>query len=166
MSSSLIGYPTNLALCQIEVKSFVNYYCWSARLCFFLIWKPDAPRVQGQHIMVRISFYDLSLFSCRQGLKVERNKLFRTACICIIFAVIDIIIAIQHYTRCYFDSPALNGYCMSSRRPIKSDVRKWWQGRCPWCSRYRRRKWTRRHEFKSWTRLITFHIALIPLGKV
>ena len=36
----------------------------------------------------------------------------------------------------------------------------------PWCSRYRRRKWTRRHEFKSWTRLIAFHIALIPLGKV
>ena len=35
-----------------------------------------------------------------------------------------------------------------------------------WCSRYRRRKWTRRHEFKSWTRLIAFHIALIPLGKV
>ena len=32
-------------------------------------------------------------------------------------------------------------------------------GRCPWCSRYRRRKWTRRHEFKSWTRLIAFHIA-------
>ena len=30
----------------------------------------------------------------------------------------------------------------------------------------RRRKWTRRHEFKSWTRLIAFHIALIPLGKV
>ena len=38
--------------------------------------------------------------------------------------------------------------------------------RCPWCSRYRRRIWTRRHEFKSWTRLIAFHIALIPLGKV
>ena len=37
---------------------------------------------------------------------------------------------------------------------------------CPWCSRYRRRNWTRRHEFKSWTRLIAFHIALIPLGKV
>ena len=31
---------------------------------------------------------------------------------------------------------------------------------------YRHRKWTRRHEFKSWTRLIAFHIALIPLGKV
>ena len=28
------------------------------------------------------------------------------------------------------------------------------------------RQWTRRHEFKSWTRLIAFHIALIPLGKV
>ena len=40
----------------------------------------------------------------------------------------------------------------------------WW--RCPWRSRYRRRKWTRRYEFKSWTRLIAFHIALIPLGKV
>ena len=38
--------------------------------------------------------------------------------------------------------------------------------RCPWCSRYRRRKWTRRHEFKSWMSLIAFHIALIPLGKV
>ena len=38
--------------------------------------------------------------------------------------------------------------------------------RCPWCYCYRRRKWTRRHEFKSWTRLIAFHIALIPLGKV
>ena len=38
--------------------------------------------------------------------------------------------------------------------------------RYPWCSRYRRRKWTRRYEFKSWTKLIAFHIALIPLGKV
>ena len=38
--------------------------------------------------------------------------------------------------------------------------------RCPWCSRYRRRKWTQWHEFKSWTRLIACHIALIPLRKV
>ena len=38
--------------------------------------------------------------------------------------------------------------------------------RCPWCNGYRRRKWTQRHEFKSWTRLISNHIALIPLGKV
>ena len=38
--------------------------------------------------------------------------------------------------------------------------------RCPWCNCYRRRKWTRRYEFKFWTRLIAFHIALIPLGKV
>ena len=30
----------------------------------------------------------------------------------------------------------------------------------------RQTKWTRLHEFKSWTRLIVFHIALIPLGKV
>ena len=43
-------------------------------------------------------------------------------------------------------------------------VKRTW--RCPWCNCYRRRKWTRRHEFKSWTRLIAFHIALIPLGKV
>ena len=42
----------------------------------------------------------------------------------------------------------------------------WCNWRCPWCNGYRRRKWTRRHEFKSWTRLIAFHIALIPLGKV
>ena len=38
--------------------------------------------------------------------------------------------------------------------------------RCSRCNGYRRRKWTQRHEFKSWTRLIAFHIALIPLGKV
>ena len=37
---------------------------------------------------------------------------------------------------------------------------------CPWYNGYHRRKWTRGHEFKSWTRLIAFHIALIPLGKV
>ena len=38
--------------------------------------------------------------------------------------------------------------------------------RCLWCNGYRRRKRTRRYKFKSWTRLIAFHIALIPLGKV
>ena len=38
--------------------------------------------------------------------------------------------------------------------------------RCSWCNSYRRRKSTRQHEFKSWTRLIAFHIALIPLGKL
>ena len=37
---------------------------------------------------------------------------------------------------------------------------------CPWCNGYRHGKWSRRHEFKSRTRLIAFHIALIPLGKV
>ena len=38
--------------------------------------------------------------------------------------------------------------------------------RCQRWNGYRRRKWSRRHDFKSWTRLIAFHIALIPLGKV
>ena len=38
--------------------------------------------------------------------------------------------------------------------------------RCPRCNGYRRRKWRRRHEFKSSSRLIAFHIALIPLGKI
>ena len=38
--------------------------------------------------------------------------------------------------------------------------------RCLWCNGYRRRKWTRWNKFKSWTKLIAFHIALIPLGKV
>ena len=40
------------------------------------------------------------------------------------------------------------------------------KGRCPLCNGYCRRKWIRRYEFKSWTRMIAFHIALIPLGKV
>ena len=43
-------------------------------------------------------------------------------------------------------------------------MRYWW--RCPWCNGYRHRIWTRQYEFNSWTRLIAFHIALIPLGKV
>ena len=38
--------------------------------------------------------------------------------------------------------------------------------RISWCNGYRHRIWTRRYEFYSWTRLIAFHIALIPLGKV
>ena len=38
--------------------------------------------------------------------------------------------------------------------------------KCPWCNGYRCSKWIRQHEFKPWTRLIAFHIALIPLGKV
>ena len=38
--------------------------------------------------------------------------------------------------------------------------------RSPWCNGYHPRKWTWRHEFKSWPRLIAFHIAQIPLGKV
>ena len=38
--------------------------------------------------------------------------------------------------------------------------------RCLWCNGYRHRIWTLRYEFNSWTRLIAFHIALIPLGKV
>ena len=42
----------------------------------------------------------------------------------------------------------------------------WFIGRCPWCNGYRHRKWTQRHKFKFWTRLIAFHIALIPFGKV
>ena len=35
-----------------------------------------------------------------------------------------------------------------------------------WCNGYCRRIWTQRHDFKSWARLIAFHIALVPLGKV
>ena len=54
-----------------------------------------------------------------------------------------------------------NWFLVPTQKPISHQ--KW---RCPWCNGYRRRKWTRRHEFKSWTRLIAFHIALIPLGKV
>ena len=58
--------------------------------------------------------------------------------------------------------------CWQTRKDLYSSSldAKWYAKRCPWCSRYRRRKWTRRHEFKSWMRLIAFHIALIPLGKV
>ena len=51
-------------------------------------------------------------------------------------------------------------HCSSTRMALK--INNSWYA----INGYRRRKWTRRHEFKSWTRLIAFHIALIPLGKV
>ena len=47
-----------------------------------------------------------------------------------------------------------------------NDELQWTNELGSWCNGYGRRKWTRWHEFKPWTRLITFHIALIPLGKV
>ena len=58
---------------------------------------------------------------------------------------------------------------LNSTRILKRVLKTWdllslWI--CPWWNGYRRRKWARRHEFKSWMRLIAFHIALIPLGKV
>ena len=46
-------------------------------------------------------------------------------------------------------------YNISWTRWLIDYIRK--DGRCPWCHGYRHRKWTR---------LIAFHIALIPLGKV
>ena len=49
---------------------------------------------------------------------------------------------------------------------IPSEIDRHVMRRFPWCNGYRRRKWTRQLEFKSSTRLIAFHIALIPLGKV
>ena len=51
----------------------------------------------------------------------------------------------------------------TDNQTLKEAIYKW---RCPCCNGYRRRKWTWRYEFKSWTRLIAFHIALIPSGKV
>ena len=38
-------------------------------------------------------------------------------------------------------------------------------GRCPWCSRYRRRKWTQWYEFKSWKILIAFSHSTNTLGE-
>ena len=71
---------------------------------------------------------------------------------------------------CYNDSRADVGRLMAERQDTKSSVKfrfqleasyvsshteELWFNKtvCPWCSHYRRRKWTRRHEFKSWTRL-------------
>ena len=46
--------------------------------------------------------------------------------------------------------------------PYRSPKHRW----CLWCNGYHHRIYTRWYEFNSWTRLIAFHIALIPLGKV
>ena len=63
----------------------------------------------------------------------------------------------------FFISPCSKPLEIAPTAPIIIGIAR---GRCPWCNGFRRRKWTRRHEFKSCTRLIAFHIALIPLGKV
>ena len=64
-------------------------------------------------------------------------------------------------TDCYFCAVDETGISRKNRASLKypdlQSARRPW--RYPWCSRYRRRKWTRWHEFKSWTRLIAFHIA-------
>ena len=54
----------------------------------------------------------------------------------------------------------------SLKNSEKKKKRKKEKRRCLWCNGYCRRIRTRRHEFKSSTRIIAFHIALIPLGKV
>ena len=77
----------------------------------------------------------------------------------------------------YFTGPGDRGDKMTVKKGVREKAKQWQRGttrdngrkdnwRCPWCNGYHRRKWTRRHEFKSWTRLIAFHIALIPSGKI
>ena len=67
------------------------------------------------------------------------------------------------YTSCFYQLQEPFGITKSLNRTYKHTFSTW---RCPWCNGYRRKKWTWQHAFKSWTRLIAFHIALIPLGKV
>ena len=64
------------------------------------------------------------------------------------------------------DLPSLRKAVKVMRSEATTEERNKVRFRCPWCTGYRRWKWTRRHEFNSWTRLIAFDIALIPLGKV
>ena len=45
---------------------------------------------------------------------------------------------------------------------VMDDREEWW--RCPWCSCYRRRKWTRRHEFNSWTDCISHSTNTLGKG--
>ena len=62
--------------------------------------------------------------------------------------------------------PSICSTCDCCYRDCPMNIISTYFGWCLWCNGYRRRKWTRRHVFKSWTRLIAFHIALTPLGKV
>ena len=85
----------------------------------------------------------VSLSSCRKTFNSKVIK-FRTWTIRILWVC---------YIRRFFSCSLILGWILITKR-----------GRCPWCNDYHRR--TRWHELKSWTRLITFHIAQIPLGKV
>ena len=78
--------------------------------------------------------------------------------------------SIQNYSYSYLNNELQNIYQLSQPATYSHisslDSDKSHKRRCLWCNVYRRRKWTQWHKFKSWTRLIAFHIALIPLGKV
>ena len=87
--------------------------------------------------------------------------------LCCFNVFILLIIDIAHFTCYNFISLDISNHLffyVIFSAVVYNDISSLW--RCPWCNGYRRRNWTRRHEFKSWTRLIPFHIAVIPLGKV
>ena len=72
---------------------------------------------------------------------------------------------------CYFTSISNKPSFFPSSKPFNIPSYYYYyyyynHNKCQWCNGYRRRKWTWRHKFISWTRLIAFHKALIPLGKV
>ena len=83
--------------------------------------------------------------------------------------VVDTPVFLFHF-RCQIDREIKKSKFASCRETVLLVVLRLWLTTSvslnSWCNCYRRRKWTRRHEFKSWTKLIAFHIALIPLGKV
>ena len=80
------------------------------------------------------------------------------------------IICLDYMLRTFIDWMKENGFKLTKERsrryPHINNYRLHWWHWCLWCNCYRRRNCTRRHEFKSWTKVIAFHIALIPLGKV
>ena len=63
-----------------------------------MIWDLKHRACWGQYSLVSIGLYDLclSLSSCRQGLKAEKNKLVHTACIYIIIVVIETFMDLKH----------------------------------------------------------------------
>ena len=112
-----------------------------------LLHLPENSTLRGRGVYISIVIHRQICFVLSELISVARHISFPHICIYISIIIKNLFISLPHWAK-YFNVkvPKL--------------------GRCPWCNGYRRRKWTRRQVFKSWTRLIAFHIALIPLGKV
>ena len=138
----------------------ITYICYLLRIIFFLLWYNCPFWRYFMMLLKEIQF----IFSCFLFLATSaffrerfnsfiiwniRTVVFPHFCLLLIFFLLTHVLSVW-FLVAVISLPQSILYCRG----------------VPRCNAYRRRKWTRRNEFKYWIKLIAFHIALIPLGKV